>query len=92
MLAKKGMAKLIEFNPLTATDVQLPVGATFVIANSLVSSKKTGSKTFKFVVSIVEKTKGDQWSYFHKKFGELRGNVFCTKIDITAMVYFQKST
>ena len=36
MLAKKGTAKLIEFNPLTATDVKLPNGVTFVIANSLV--------------------------------------------------------
>jgi N-acetylgalactosamine kinase len=36
-LAKKGTAKLIEFNPLTATDVKLPQGATFVIANSLVN-------------------------------------------------------
>uniref|UniRef100_T2ME93 N-acetylgalactosamine kinase n=1 Tax=Hydra vulgaris TaxID=6087 RepID=T2ME93_HYDVU len=34
-LAKSGTAKLIEFNPLKATDVQLPDGATFVIANSL---------------------------------------------------------
>jgi galactokinase len=37
LLAKKGTAKLIEFNPLTATDVKLPQGATFVIANSLVN-------------------------------------------------------
>ena len=29
-------AKLIEFNPLTATDVMLPSGAVFVIANCLV--------------------------------------------------------
>jgi len=34
-LADKGTAKLIEFNPLKATAVPLPDGASFVIANSL---------------------------------------------------------
>ncbi|CAI0441223.1 unnamed protein product [Linum tenue] len=36
MVAKAGFAELIEFNPVRATDhVQLPKGATFVIAHSL---------------------------------------------------------
>ncbi|XP_057290502.1 N-acetylgalactosamine kinase-like [Hydractinia symbiolongicarpus] len=34
-LAEAGTAKLIEFKPLRATDVRLPDGANFVIANSL---------------------------------------------------------
>jgi len=34
ILAKKGSAKLIEFGPLRSTDVTLPPGAKFVIANS----------------------------------------------------------
>jgi len=46
MLAKKGTAKLIEFNPLTATDVQLPEGATFVIANSLAEINKAAGPEF----------------------------------------------
>ena len=33
ILAKKGSAKLIEFGPLRSTDVTLPSGAKFVIAN-----------------------------------------------------------
>ena len=33
ILAKKGSAKLIEFGPLRSTDVTLPPGAKFVIAN-----------------------------------------------------------
>ena len=33
LLAKRGSAKLIEFNPLKTYDVSLPEGAVFVIAN-----------------------------------------------------------
>ena len=43
LLAKEGTAKLIEFNPLHATDVTLPKGATFVIANSLAQVNKADS-------------------------------------------------
>ena len=43
LLAKQGTAKLIEFNPLRATDVTLPKGATFVIANSLAQVNKADS-------------------------------------------------
>ena len=46
MLAKKGTAKLIEFNPLKATDVKLPDGATFVIANSLAEINKAAGPEF----------------------------------------------
>jgi len=55
VLAKKGSAKLIEFGPLRATDVSLPVGAKFVIANSTAECNKAdvngGSK---FNVRVVE--------------------------------------
>ena len=40
ILAVKGAAKLIEFNPLRTFDVQLPEGAVFVIANSLAEVNK----------------------------------------------------
>ncbi|XP_065797907.1 N-acetylgalactosamine kinase isoform X1 [Muntiacus reevesi] len=39
-------AKLIEFSPLRATDVKLPSGAVFVIANSCVEMKKAATSHF----------------------------------------------
>ncbi|KAI5009279.1 hypothetical protein ZWY2020_011374 [Hordeum vulgare] len=40
IMAKPGFAELIDFNPIKATDVQLPSGGTFVIAHCLAESKK----------------------------------------------------
>ncbi|KAI4345880.1 hypothetical protein L6164_012967 [Bauhinia variegata] len=40
VMAKTGFAELIDFNPIRATDVQLPAGGTFVIAHSLAESQK----------------------------------------------------
>ncbi|XP_026442886.1 galactokinase-like [Papaver somniferum] len=37
---KCGSAALIDFNPIHATDVQLPAGGTFVVAHSLVEPQK----------------------------------------------------
>ena len=55
LLAKEGTAKLIEFNPLRATDVILPKGATFVIANSLAQVNKADSSGgSKFNVRVAE--------------------------------------
>ncbi|KAK7121281.1 hypothetical protein R3I93_022388 [Phoxinus phoxinus] len=45
-LAEEGTAKLIEFNPLRATDVRLPDGAFFVIANCCVEMNKAASSHF----------------------------------------------
>ncbi|XP_010636756.1 N-acetylgalactosamine kinase isoform X5 [Fukomys damarensis] len=45
-LAEEGTAKLIEFNPLRATDVKLPSGAVFVIANSCVEMNKAATSHF----------------------------------------------
>uniref|UniRef100_A0A8C5WS74 Galactokinase 2 n=1 Tax=Laticauda laticaudata TaxID=8630 RepID=A0A8C5WS74_LATLA len=45
-LAEKGTAKLIEFNPLKATNVKLPGGAVFVIANSCVEMNKAATSHF----------------------------------------------
>ena len=47
-------AKLIEFNPLKATDVQVPGGAVFVVANCLVSFICTiHSISFIYIFNIV---------------------------------------
>ncbi|XP_019065287.1 N-acetylgalactosamine kinase isoform X4 [Fukomys damarensis] len=43
---KLSKAKLIEFNPLRATDVKLPSGAVFVIANSCVEMNKAATSHF----------------------------------------------
>ncbi|XP_023789752.1 N-acetylgalactosamine kinase isoform X1 [Cyanistes caeruleus] len=45
-LAEEGTAKLIEFSPLRATDVRLPSGATFVIANSCVEMNKAATSHY----------------------------------------------
>ena len=39
-------AKLIEFNPIRATDVRLPEGAAFVISNSAVEMNKAATHHF----------------------------------------------
>lgn len=41
-----GCAKLIEFNPLRATDVTLPSKAVFVIAHSLAELNKAATSDF----------------------------------------------
>jgi len=40
LMAEKGHAKLIDFHPLQTTSVNLPANASFIIANSLVTSDK----------------------------------------------------
>ena len=39
-------AKLIEFNPLRTTDIHLPVGAAFVVSNSLAEHNKAATSDF----------------------------------------------
>ncbi|XP_042352145.1 N-acetylgalactosamine kinase [Plectropomus leopardus] len=51
-LAERGTAKLIEFQPLRATDVQLPGGAVFVISNCCVEMNKAASSHFN--IRVVE--------------------------------------
>lgn len=51
-LAEEGTAKLIEFNPVRATDVKLPDGAVFVIANSCVEMNKAASAHYN--IRVVE--------------------------------------
>lgn len=51
-LAESGKAKLIEFQPLRATDVRLPNGAVFVISNCCVEMNKAASSHFN--IRVVE--------------------------------------
>ncbi|XP_053740768.1 N-acetylgalactosamine kinase isoform X1 [Synchiropus splendidus] len=51
-LAESGTAKLIEFQPLRATDVRLPDGAVFVISNCCVEMNKAASSHYN--IRVVE--------------------------------------
>uniref|UniRef100_A0A8C9WUS1 Galactokinase 2 n=1 Tax=Sander lucioperca TaxID=283035 RepID=A0A8C9WUS1_SANLU len=51
-LAERGTAKLIEFQPLRATDVKLPDGAVFVISNCCMEMNKAASSHFN--IRVVE--------------------------------------
>ncbi|XP_072481150.1 N-acetylgalactosamine kinase isoform X3 [Notamacropus eugenii] len=68
-LGEEGKAKLIEFNPLRATDVQLPSEASFVIANSCVAMNKAATSHFntrvmecRLAAKFLAKYKGLQWN------------------------------
>ncbi|XP_072527201.1 N-acetylgalactosamine kinase [Salminus brasiliensis] len=83
-LAEEGTAKLIEFNPLRATDVKLPGGAVFVIANSCVEMNKAASSHFnirvvecRIATKILAKARDLEWSTLHK-LGELQ-----TKLELS---------
>jgi len=54
MMAEKGKAKLVDFNPLGVQDVHLPAGAVFVIANSLVTSDKKVTAPRNYNLRVVE--------------------------------------
>lgn len=53
-MAKAGFAELIDFNPIRATDVQLPAGGTFVIAHSLEESQKALTAVTNYNNRVVE--------------------------------------
>lgn len=54
IMAKPGFAELIDFNPIKATDVQLPSGGTFVIAHCLAESKKAETAATNYNNRVVE--------------------------------------
>lgn len=54
IMAKSGFAELIDFNPIHATDVQLPAGGTFVIAHSLAESQKAVTAATNYNNRVVE--------------------------------------
>ncbi|XP_012674043.1 N-acetylgalactosamine kinase [Clupea harengus] len=72
-LAEEGTAKLIEFNPLRATDVRLPDGAVFVIANCCVEMNKAASSHFnirvvecRIAAKVLAKAGGLEWEHLQK--------------------------
>ncbi|CAA2969857.1 galactokinase [Olea europaea subsp. europaea] len=54
VMARSGFAELIDFNPIRATDVQLPAGGTFVIAHSLAESQKAVTAATNYNNRVVE--------------------------------------
>ncbi|KAI4338565.1 hypothetical protein MLD38_023609 [Melastoma candidum] len=54
VMAKSGFAELIDFNPIRATDVQLPAGGTFIIAHSLAESQKAVTAATNYNNRVVE--------------------------------------
>ncbi|XP_020085659.1 galactokinase-like isoform X1 [Ananas comosus] len=54
IMAKSGYAELIDFNPIRASDVQLPAGGTFVIAHSLAESQKAVTAATNYNNRVVE--------------------------------------
>ncbi|CAA7017070.1 unnamed protein product [Microthlaspi erraticum] len=54
IMAKSGFAELIDFNPVRATDVQLPDGGSFVIAHSLAESQKAVTAATNYNNRVVE--------------------------------------
>ncbi|XP_027120984.1 galactokinase [Coffea eugenioides] len=54
VMAKTGFAELIDFNPIRATDVQLPPGGTFVIGHSLAESQKAVTAATNYNNRVVE--------------------------------------
>ncbi|KAJ8766296.1 hypothetical protein K2173_022355 [Erythroxylum novogranatense] len=54
VMAKAGFAELIDFNPIRATDVQLPNGGTFIIAHSLAESQKAVTAAINYNNRVVE--------------------------------------
>lgn len=54
IMAKSGFAELIDFDPIRATDVLLPAGGSFVIANSLAESQKAVTAATNYNNRVVE--------------------------------------
>lgn len=91
-MAQQGTAKLIEFNPLRSTDVQLPDGAVFVIANSCVELNKAATSDFNIRVvecrlasQIIAKSKGLNWKDF-KRLGDVQKELGITLEDAVNVV------
>ena len=62
LLARKGTATLLEFDPIRTRDVILPSNAAFVIVNSLAESNKAAGSDYNARVAecrLATKVRGD---------------------------------
>lgn len=91
-LAKEGYAKLVDFKPLRATDVKLPKGFVFVIANTCVEMNKAATAHFNVRVvecrlasQILAKTKGLDWRK-NRSLGELHKNLKLSLEELLSLV------
>lgn len=71
-------AKLVEFNPIRGTDVQIPKGGIFVVANSCVKMNKAATDHFNIRVAecrlaaqLLAKQKGENWKEL-KRLGDVQ--------------------
>ncbi|PIK39636.1 putative N-acetylgalactosamine kinase [Apostichopus japonicus] len=91
-LAKEGYAKLVDFRPLRATDVKLPTGFVFVIANTCVEMNKAATAHFnvrvvecRLATQIIAKAKGLNWREI-RSFGELHKKLGLSLQEMLAVV------
>lgn len=91
-LARRGSAKLIEFNPIRATDVTLPNGAVFVISNSCVEMNKAATDHFNIRVAecrlaaqICAKKNGLDWMNV-RRLGDVQTSLGLTLEDVIQLV------
>ncbi|XP_075431753.1 N-acetylgalactosamine kinase [Ascaphus truei] len=91
-LAEEGTAKLIEFSPLRATDVKLPTGAVFVIANSCVEMNKAATSHFnirvmecRLATKVIAKSRGMDWKNL-LKLGDLQAKLGVNLKEMLAVV------
>jgi len=54
IMGQRGLAKMVDFNPIRTRDVKLPHGFTFVIANSLAVSNKAETADARYNLRVVE--------------------------------------
>ncbi|XP_012942625.2 N-acetylgalactosamine kinase [Aplysia californica] len=91
--ARLGKAKLIEFNPLRTTDVQLPGNASFVVSNSLAEMNKAATPHFnirvvecRLAAQVLAQSQGSvKWREI-KRLGELQEKLGLSLEDMLSLV------
>ncbi|XP_023672848.2 N-acetylgalactosamine kinase [Paramormyrops kingsleyae] len=91
-LAEEGKAKLIEFSPLRATDVKLPAGAVFVVANCCVEMNKAATSHFntrvaecRLAAKVLAKNRDLDWGQM-QRLGEVQAELGASLEDMLALV------
>lgn len=86
-LAKKGCAQYIEFNPVRATEIQLPQDAVFVIANSMSEANKAATSDFnqrvvecRIATKLLAKLSDRPWADIDK-LGQLQSEVLDIELE-----------